>query len=1133
MRLSRDVAFLISFALTAMVGCRSTLLGQGLSAVNPAAQVRDADAVRACELTVDGCSLWGSAIVGGAIRLQLFIDTELTLKVEHRWETQGGFAIAGRLEGDTDGTFSLAVEQQQVSATFVVGSRYFGLVPTGRSDVHGRGVCIARELKAGAAVRCAMSPQTIAVSRTDRTGLRAIGREDLFIQTPTAMAAGGGGGPSPFGACDCGDDQSIVDLLAVYTPASLAGSGGLAALTARLQDGIAEANLAFVNSGITAGGPVNRLTIRLAGVQPIAYDEVSPQWLDHLERVTNPTDGFMDGAHNQRNTFNADVVALIVEDARFTGGAAYYATYSDASAFAVLNWRALGGGTYTFAHELGHTFGCAHDRGNSSFAPFRYAWGYSFAGNNTTYGTIMSYTGVNLVPRFSNPTQIDAPTGQALGTPLAHPLATHNALTIATTHWTIASYRDAPGIKDCNGNGVDDATDIANGTAQDLNGNCRPDECEQRLYVDAGNTGTVDGLSWNTAWTSLADALAFASMKCSNVSEIWVADGTYKPDAGGPSDGAGNRYASFTMRSGLAVIGGFQGKSRPGGGETAINQRVIAAGGVASFPSILSGDINTIGVDTDNSYNVVTAYGTGANAVLDGFTIERGYQDFDGGGMFAQDSAVTVRNCVFRNNRGGGGAAFTAYGGAPTLTNCSFYNNSTPGSGGAVASRGGAHVTLDGCNVHDCNATYGGAVAASFDSDLTVRNSVLENNTATSNSGAIDCYTRCTLAVENTTIRNNHGLSSGAGGAIVHTDCDASFANCTFSGNTCQGTGGAVWIENSRVTFTGCTIENNTAGDNDGGGGISAYTNSSLIVDTTTVRGNTAAWGGGIYGDGSSVVVRRSTIETNHAAQVDGIGDGGGVYIYNCAASTMVSTVVRANTAVRDGGGITLGFGNPLTLSNCTVVGNSSGSLGGGVGMYDSTLNVSNSILFGNTAPNAFTPQDAQLTVFSGARTVDRSCVQGLSSQLGGSGNIGGQPEFTDPVGGDLTLTAASPCIDAGSNALVVYSAVTLDRAGNPRLIDAPSVPDTGVGTAPVVDMGAYEYIPSPTACPADLGEQGGGPGHDGLLDNNDFIAFINYFFELDPHADLGVQGGEIGQDGLFDNNDFIAFITLFFQGCQ
>ena len=72
-----------------------------------------------------------------------------------------------------------------------------------------------------------------------------------------------------------------------------------------------------------------------------------------------------------------------------------------------------------------------------------------------------------------------------------------------------------------------------------------------------------------------------------------------------------------------------------------------------------------------------------------------------------------------------------------------------------------------------------------------------------------------------------------------------------------------------------------------------------------------------------------------------------------------------------------------------------------------------------------------------------------------------------------------------------------------------------------------------PLGCgPADIGGAGGLPGADGALDNNDFIVFIDYFFNQNPVADMGVQGGLAGSDGQFDNNDFIAFIDKFFLGC-
>ncbi len=68
----------------------------------------------------------------------------------------------------------------------------------------------------------------------------------------------------------------------------------------------------------------------------------------------------------------------------------------------------------------------------------------------------------------------------------------------------------------------------------------------------------------------------------------------------------------------------------------------------------------------------------------------------------------------------------------------------------------------------------------------------------------------------------------------------------------------------------------------------------------------------------------------------------------------------------------------------------------------------------------------------------------------------------------------------------------------------------------------------------ADVGGVGGvytGCG-DGVLDNNDFVVFIDLFFNGNVLADVGSQGGVPGADGQFNNNDFVVFIDMFFSGC-
>lgn len=88
---------------------------------------------------------------------------------------------------------------------------------------------------------------------------------------------------------------------------------------------------------------------------------------------------------------------------------------------------------------------------------------------------------------------------------------------------------------------------------------------------------------------------------------------------------------------------------------------------------------------------------------------------------------------------------------------------------------------------------------------------------------------------------------------------------------------------------------------------------------------------------------------------------------------------------------------------------------------------------------------------------------------------------------------------------------------------------DNGDGTAGGMS-GYIDVIPAP--CLADVGTAGGVPGQDGLLNNNDFVVFIDWFFAGNTASDIGTTGGVPGVDGAFDNNDFVVYIDRFFAGC-
>jgi hypothetical protein len=133
-----------------------------------------------------------------------------------------------------------------------------------------------------------------------------------------------------------------------------------------------------------------------------------------------------------------------------------------------------------------------------------------------------------------------------------------------------------------------------------------------------------------------------------------------------------------------------------------------------------------------------------------------------------------------------------------------------------------------------------------------------------------------------------------------------------------------------------------------------------------------------------------------------------------------------------------------------------------------------------------------------------------------GDGNIDAAPLFVDAPAGDFRLAPGSAGIDAGDNGTIAGWLVT-DLAGAPRFVDDPATGDTGLGKAPITDMGAYEFQGG--ACVADF-------DGDGRVNLFDFLAFQTAFGNEDPRADLAAPFG------VFNLFDFLAFQTAYGNGC-
>ncbi len=352
------------------------------------------------------------------------------------------------------------------------------------------------------------------------------------------------------------------------------------------------------------------------------------------------------------------------------------------------------------------------------------------------------------------------------------------------------------------------------------------------IYVDANAIGANYGISWENAFTNLQDA--FAQAQYCDCNAIHVAAGTYKPDCNWANPtGSGDQNATFKLINNVAVYGGFPS----GGGPWESRNPNV-------YETILSGDINTPDLNTDNSYHVVTGGDTDETAVLDGFTITGGNGSVFGGGMWNYGGSPTVANCKFSKNfavgePSSGGGMYNDTNSSPTVTNCAFIENSA-GLGGGMCNNFDSNPTIASCTFSGNSAVWcwggGGGIYNGYNSIPTVTNCTFTGNSA-ANGGGMDggsAVINCIFAGNLAYGAAGCAPTGGAGGGM-RAGSNTTVANCIFSGNRAYseygGSGGGIYSDYGTTKIANCIIYGNTAWDGNEISGIAEVNYSDVKGD--------------------------------------------------------------------------------------------------------------------------------------------------------------------------------------------------------------------------------------------------------------------------------------------------------------
>ena len=314
-------------------------------------------------------------------------------------------------------------------------------------------------------------------------------------------------------------------------------------------------------------------------------------------------------------------------------------------------------------------------------------------------------------------------------------------------------------------------------------------------------------------------------------------------------------------------------------------------------------DATLKGCTVANNKSVSTGGGIAAKlgtVTLDDTTVENN-QAVNGGGLFHLGIAVP---------------------GSLTLQNGSIIRNNTASSmGGGLFLWGNVGLKSDNSEISGNKALYGAGIAASqytanFASPKLELVDTKVNNNGDANTvmgGGLYLTSATELQVKKDSEINGNEAAYGAG--ICAANSTVSIEDSTVEKNTATTLGGALYVaDNSNVTLTNVALLNNSAAN---GGALLLFNNGHATLSNVKLCGNSATNGGGaiyIWDNTSSLVANAGTEFTDNRAK-----NGGA--IYNGGTLTLADGTTVAGNSADIGGGL-YSTKNAVISTGCTFANN-------------------------------------------------------------------------------------------------------------------------------------------------------------------------------------------------------------------
>jgi len=202
-------------------------------------------------------------------------------------------------------------------------------------------------------------------------------------------------------------------------------------------------------------------------------------------------------------------------------------------------------------------------------------------------------------------------------------------------------------------------------------------------------------------------------------------------------------------------------------------------------------------------------------------------------------------------------------------------------------------------------------------------------------------------------------MMQGATTGAITSAGTLTLADCVLQNNLKDQSSAGILNNGGTLTVTGSTLRGNQSFN--GEGGAIATVSGTTTVRTSLITGNGGQSGAGLSIFGGTLIVDRSTVTANTTANI-----GGGIYLHGNAVTTTLyvtnSTISGNNAGV--GGGVYADVSTNVIFTNATVSGNTTttgpGPNGGGVwfagasGTFANTIIANNTVASGGTGPDVY-----------------------------------------------------------------------------------------------------------------------------------------------------------------------------------